>query len=176
MSQAKSSYRRSANGLIGALIAVLLTIAFVWGLTWFQRRSTPNPAATVSYASSLQVARQLAGFQVLAPTPKPTWWRCTSVAYTPGTHHDTSWHLGGLTTDGQYIGLEQGIESPGVFIPANTAANQPRSPVTIDGAEWTRLASGQGETALVHERGKVTTIVTGTAPLSQLETFAAALK
>lgn len=176
MSQVRGGYRQSVGGLIGALIAVLVGIAFVWGLSRFQHRDPPNPAPTVNYAAALAQARHESPFHVLAPQPPPAGWRADSVDWR-GAGPDVSWHLGFLTSGGAYVGLEQGNALPRDFIPASTPADQPGSPVVIRDQQWLTLTSADGhETALLRVGNHVTTIVTGTAPLSQLTTFAASLK
>lgn len=176
MSERRSGYRTSVPGLIGAMLAVLALIVFVWGLTRFQHRDVDDPAETVDYTSELSDARAQAPFDVLAPDPAPQGWRATSVKWS-GAGPEVSWHLGFLTGTGDsagYVGLEQGNAQPGPFVAESTTADQPGPPVTIAGAEWQQLTQGD-ETALVLFGDGVTTVVTGTVPLDELITFAASL-
>ncbi len=178
MSQGRSSrrYQRSFRGLIGAMLAVLLTILVVWGLTWFQRRPTEPPGETVQYTKLLAHAREVAPFHVLAPEPEPSGWRATSASYTPTRQHDT-WHLGFLTRQGQYVGLAQSTMSRQDLLQAKTRARQGDGAVTVAGHHWRRLTSADGkETALVRTHGDVTVLVTGTAGLASLKTLVRSLR
>jgi len=176
VSQARRGYQRSAGGLVGAILASLLVIAFVWGLTQLQDREPVDPARTVDYAAVLQEARRQAPFDVLAPTPEPAGWRATSVEW-QGAGPENAWSLGGLTEEGEYVGLKQGNATSRDFVAEGTPANQPGDPVAVDGEEWRTLTSGDGEEiALVRAGGDVTTIVTGTASLGYLLEFAGTLR
>jgi hypothetical protein len=172
---ARGSYSRSVSGLVGALLAVLVLILAIWGLSRFQHRDTPDPARTIDYTSDLTLARERAPFGVLAPRPAPPGWRATSAQWN-GQGPTVSWHLGFLTPEGEYVGLEQSNAPTAGFVRAHTAANQPGSPVSISGQQWQTLSSSGGsEHALLRTAGDVTTLVTGTAPPDQLREFAASL-
>jgi hypothetical protein len=178
VSQQRSSYRRSASGLVGAMIMALLTIAFVWGLTRFQHRDVDSPVTTVDYAADLTRARSQAPFEILAPDRAPEGWRPTSVSW-DGVGPVYSWHLGFLTSDAadaEYVGLEQGNAGPAEILADSTVADQPAGTVDIGGDRWEIFASSDGdETALVLEGGQVTTVVTGTAPQDALVVFVESL-
>ncbi|MGH3447254.1 MAG: DUF4245 domain-containing protein [Nocardioidaceae bacterium] len=175
-SRSSRGYKRSFGGLIGALVAAFGVIAVVWGLTALQHTEQPNPVHTVDYGDALKAARREAPFAVLAPEPVPAGWRATSVDYTT-KGGDVTWHLGFLTRDGEYVGLEEGNVSKHDLLEAKTRADQPGKPVRADGQRWGTLTSSDGdETAIVRHARGVTTLVTGTATLEQLTTFAARLR
>lgn len=173
--QPSRTYQRSAAGLIGALLAVLGLIVVVWALSRFQHRGVADPAQPIDYRGQLADARRTAPFPVLAPSAVPAGWRATSASW-DGQPPDLTWHLGFLTTDGQYVGLEQG-RSPGAdFVARSTSATVPGQPVTVTGHRWQTLSSSSGDDrALVRRNPAFTTVVTGTAPFSQLKSFAASL-
>lgn len=171
----RSGYQRSVPGLLGALIAVLVLIASVWVLSRFQHRGVVDPTETVDYTADLAEARDSAPFDVLAPSPAPSGWRATSVEW-DAVRPDVSWHLGFLTPEGDYVGLEQGNAPASAFVAANTPATQPGEAVRIGAESWQSLVSADGrEHALVRRAEDVTTVVTGTAPLSELVAFAESL-
>ena len=174
VSETRSGYRRSAGGLVGAIVACLLLFLAMWGLTRFQTRDNDDPVQTVDYRAELDQARRQAPFDVLAPVPAPSGWRATSALWR-GAGPEVSWHLGFLTSTGDYVGLEQGNALARLFIADRTPADTPGDPVAIDGTEWQVLTSGDDETALVLEGDDVTTIVTGTAPEAELIEFAESL-
>lgn len=171
----RGGYSRSVPGLVGALIAVIALIVGIWALSRFQHRDIPDPARTVDFRSDLATARAAAPFDVLAPRAVPPGWRATSASW-DGQGPTVSWHLGFLTPAGDYVGLEQGNAPAADFVDAHTPAVEPGAPVTIDGAQWQALSTSDGiEHALVRSQGAVTTLVTGTAPMAELESFAASL-
>lgn len=171
----RGGYSRSVPGLFGALIAVLVLIAGIWGLSRFQHRDIPDPAQTIDFSSELATARADAPFDVLAPHPVPPGWRATSVNW-DGQGASATWHLGFLTPAGEYVGLEQGNAPAAEFIRGHTSADSPGQPVRIGGQQWQSLSSTDGtEHALLRSQGSVTTLVTGTASPAELETFAASL-
>lgn len=175
MSMQRPRYQRSVPGMIGAVIAVLGLIAAVWALSQFQRGGSQNPAKTVDYTSELRVARSQAPFVVLAPSSEPKGWRATSVEWR-GAGPEVSWHLGFLTDDDEYVGLEQSNGRSEEFVGAHTRADQPQPPVSIAGGQWEALRSKDGaENALVRVEGPMTVLVTGTASPEQLQEFVESL-
>jgi hypothetical protein len=178
VSETRSGQRRSAGGLVGAVIMSLVLIAAIWLLSRFQHHDTADPAPTVDYSAALKQARAEAPFAVLAPHPLPVGWRATSARW-DGTGPTMTWHLGLLTAtgaDAQYVGLDQSNDVPREFIAATTTADEPGPPVEIGGVAWKMLSSADGqETALVLERPGVTTLVSGTAGTSVLEGYAESL-
>jgi hypothetical protein len=178
VSDSRSGYRQSVSGLVGALVMSLLLVAAIWLLSRFQHHDPANPAPTVSFSAQLAQARSEAPFKVLAPHPVPPGWRATSARW-DGAGPAVSWHLGLLTakgSDAQYVGLDQSNDIPRDFIAATTTADEPGPRVVIGGMVWKTLTSADGhETALVQERPKVTTIVSGTASKAVLEGYVASL-
>jgi Protein of unknown function (DUF4245) len=174
--QPSRSYQRSAPALIGALLAVLALIVVVWGLSQFQRSTLPNPAPAVDYHTAFAAARKAAPFRVLAPERLPPGWRATSVNW-DDLRPVLSWHLGLLTAQGQYVGVEQGTGPSSSFVRAKTPATQPVAVVRLRSQRWRVLQSPDGtEHALVSREKGATTVVTGTAPLAQLESFTSSLR
>ncbi|MBA2559597.1 MAG: DUF4245 family protein, partial [Propionibacteriales bacterium] len=89
---------------------------------------------------------------------------------------EVSWHLGFRTDTGDYVGLEQGNQPSAQFLAARTPADRPAEAVVVAGRTWTALTSDDtGEHAFVLVDEGVTTVVTGTAPASDLVAFAASL-
>jgi hypothetical protein len=163
------------GGMVGALIAIFGLIAFVWGLSWFQHKDPPNPAATIQYGAALSAAREQSPFHILAPEPVPPGLRATSVSW-DAVGPDKTWQLGFLTPDQDFIGLFQGSGPSDAFIAAETPATKPGAPVTIRGVQWLTLTNpDRGETALVRAERGVTVVVTGTADESELVTFVTSL-
>ncbi len=161
------------SGLIGAMAVSLALIGCFFAFSFFQSGSSTDPAPSVDYTGVLAQARSQAPFPVLAPTSLPAGWHATSVDWN-GSGPENAWHLGLLTNQDEYVGLEQGNAIAQTFIAEHTRADEPGPPVQIAGQTWQTLTSGN-ETALIHTGDSVTTVVTGTAPESQLVVFAASL-
>ena len=176
MSERSSGHQQSISGLFGALVVVLVLVAAVWGLSLTHGRPSVRPAEAIDYSADLAEAGRQAPFAVLAPADTPSGWVATSARWS-GAGPEVSWHLGFRTDDGEYVGLEQGNQSPSSFVAARTVADQPVEPATIAGRTWSTLISGDGdEHALVLLGEGVTTVVTGTAPEEDLIAFAASLR
>ncbi len=177
MSQTRSGYTRSVSGLAGAIVMSLLLIASIWALSRFQHRDPADPAPPVDYLAPLAAARGVAPFDVLAPAEVPAGWQATSTRWV-GEGEQMSWHLGFLTAPsaGEYVGLDQGTAAPQDIVAATTSADQPNGSVKVGGVAWSSLVSSDGnESALVLRGDGVTTVVSGTASESVLQTFAGSL-
>ena len=174
MSQTRSGYRRSLGGLIGAILACLGLILAIWLLSQLQGDPDVDPAPPIDYAEELAGARAAAPYDVLAPSQLPDGWRATSASFDVAGPIQT-WHLGMLTGDDEYVGLEQSNATVSQVVEGATPADQPGPPAMIDGARWQTLTSGEGETALILAGDDVTTVVTGTASRETLVDFVASL-
>ncbi|HET7173541.1 MAG TPA: DUF4245 family protein [Nocardioidaceae bacterium] len=165
---------RTPATFVAALVVVVAVVAGLWGLGWWQRRTPTNPVPTVRYGATLAQARLVAPFAVLAPAPAPAGWRATSVDWT--THAGkVSWHLGFLTPDDEYVGLEQSNRTPRTFVAVSTTARRAGGSRVIDGQSW-RVLLSPSQRALVHDGPGVTTVVTGTGTLAQLAAFVRTLR
>src|SRR5690606_30795495 len=110
-----------------------------------------------------------------APAELPEGWRATSVRYTPG--RSWAWHVGILTADEEYVGLEQARMAPDELVAAVAEGTEPAGETSVDGGAWqVRTDEERGETTLVRRTGKVTTVVTGSASQQTLEDFVRLLR
>jgi len=122
----------------------------------------PDPAPPLDYVAAADAAREAAPFDVLAPTALPQGWRATSVRYQAGA--EAHWHLGVLTAQDEYVGLEQIADDVEDAVAAFAPGTSPVGSATIDGVRWeVRTDPDRGETTLVRHNGEVSTVVTGTA-------------
>jgi Protein of unknown function (DUF4245) len=157
-----------------------MLIAAIWLLSRFQHHDPIDPVSPVPYAQILAEARAAnPPFPILAPDHVPSGWRATSASWA-GTGRQFTWHAGFLTAEGsdaQYVGLDQARQNPAEFREQTTRADEPGRTVTVGGRSWQVWTSvDHDETALVRtdQRG-TTTIVSGTATSSVLQTFAGSL-
>jgi len=138
--------------------------------------SPPNDEQTVDYARVVPDVRKAARLAILAPPSLPHGWRATSVRFTddPPQH----WHLGVLTEQNRYVGLEQGQQSVTAMVNeyVDSAASRRRS-VRVGARTWASYADSGGDLALVRRDGQTTTLVVGhEVPRATLVRYVASLR
>lgn len=169
----RARYRTMRN-LVGSLFACFLVIGFLALVTW---RPHDEEVRRVDYAPQLAEARKVAPYRVLAPEPMPAGWQATSAEVRAPEGQPVTWHLGVITGDKRYVGLEQSNDRPGDVLADELGRTRDDGTSTIGTATWQRKALlDRDERALVLSTPTVTTIITGTADYATLDTFAAALR
>jgi hypothetical protein len=112
---------------------------------------------------------------VLAPRSLPPGWIATSVRFTPG--QDQAWHLGTLTGDRKYVGLEQADRAASDMVEQYVDPDATRGDDrTINGETWQTWSDAGGDHALVREAHGVTTVLVGAVPESTLESYLGTLR
>lgn len=141
------------------VVLVVLVLAFVL-FRDLNRSDPPSPVRAVEYVQAAEFAREQASFDLVAPASLPEGWRATTVEYVPGS--DDLWHLGLLTDEDRYVGLEQADASAESLVEAYVDDAAVRGePVEIDGERWTTWTDEGGDLALVRRAGETTTLVVG---------------
>ncbi len=162
-------YQRSFSGMVGAMLLLVLIVAGYALLRDLNRSDPADPVEPVDWRSTAAYARDEAGFEVLAPQRLPQGWIATSVRF--GRGDQESWHLGVLTDQRRYIGLEQSEDSAGTmvetFVDEEAEAD---GEVSVAGQTW-QVWRDEEDTALVRESGDITTLVVGTVGREQLEDY-----
>ncbi|MGI8986622.1 MAG: DUF4245 domain-containing protein [Nocardioidaceae bacterium] len=154
--------------------AVLLAIiAVLAGAQQLLSAPPTDPVRPVEYASKAESARTVAPFEVLAPPELPEGWRATSVRFTPGD--EATWHLGILTDEDKYVGVEQAVGDVEALLEEHAAQSEPAGSLDLGGDTWQLLRDGD-ETTLVRDDGGSATLVTGDAPQADVERLAASLR
>lgn len=154
------------------LLAVIGVIAFYQAVL---TDDAARPNQTVDYAPAVEAARRDAGYPVAAPARLPDGWRATNVRYTPG--ESWAWHLGVLTPEEEYVGLEQARIGPESLVSEVADETEPDGTTEIDGVAWrVRRDEDRGETTLVRHLRGVTTVVTGSASQETLEAYVRSLR
>jgi hypothetical protein len=177
----RQAYRRdkrksqTVGNMVFAMVICLVVVAFLILVTW---RSKPaeTPKA-IEYTAQLQDAKAAAAW-VRGPEPMPTGWVATSVEFRKPQQEPMTWHLGVVTTETKYVGLEQSNVSGGKFLAEKLGRTSDGGTSTVAGVTWQRkvLLDHKGENALVLVGSGVTTIVTGNAGYPALEAFASVLR
>jgi Protein of unknown function (DUF4245) len=161
--------------VVRSLVIVLLVIGAVALYQSVLTDDPGDPTPAVDYQTAVRAVREDVGYPVLAPTELPDGWEATSVRYTPGPRW--GWHVGVLTADEEYVGLEQAVIDPDDLIESAAEGTVPAGTTEIDGAEWqVRRDESRGETTLVRQQRDVTTLVTGSASQETLEDYVRSLE
>jgi hypothetical protein len=176
VSQPSARYQRSTGGLIGAML-VLAVIIIGWVTIRSLASEDPvSPVKRVDYARDVPLAREAADFELIAPPRLPRGWQATTVRFTPapGAH----WHLGVLTDDRRYVGLEQSRSSVRSMVEEYVDESATRGrPADVAGKPWATYTDPGGDLALVRRAGTTTTVVVGhEVPRSTLVSYAASLR
>lgn len=178
--QSAGRYPRSARGMIGAMLAVVLGVVAYVGIGSLLSDNRATPVPTVGYSGWAKSGREDGKLLVLTPSPMPRGWRATSAGYTPGM--DPRWHLGMLTGSGRYVGLEERWAPPGPMVREYVDPHATRhGTARVGGRTWQVWTDHGGDYALVSSRPsrarhhRETVLVVGDAPPAAIRSFAASL-
>ncbi len=168
---AEDRTKRGVRDLILSLAVVGIFVAFLVAVAW---RPSPEPVRTVDPTLQLEAARAQADYPVLAPVGLSADWKPTSARF-EATQTGSSWFLGYVTPDDQYIAITQTDGDPASFVAEQTLDGTADGERTIDGQLWRQYVSGE-QRSLVTTRGGATVVVTGTVGYDQLQEFAGRLR
>jgi hypothetical protein len=173
-SQADRAKARTMKNMVWALLACFIVVAFLMIVTW---RPKEEKVRAVEYTAQLQDARKLAPW-VRGPEPMPSGWTATSVEFRAPQQSPVTWHLGVVTAEKKYVGLEQSNVTASAYQFDKLGKTADDGTSTVAGVTWQRkkLLDRDKEQALVLIGSGATTILTGNAGYQALETFAAALR
>jgi hypothetical protein len=165
---------RTMTNMVWALLACLIVVAFLAIVTW---RPKSEQVRAIEYTAQLQDAKKVAPW-IRGPEPMPAGWSATSVQFRAPEQSPVTWHLGIVTDQKKYVGLEQSNVSGPAFQADKLGKTEDDGTATVAGVVWQRktLLDRDNEKALVLIGSGVTTIVTGNAGYPALETFAATLR
>ena len=162
-------YQRSFSGMVGAMVLLVLVIGAYVVVRDLNRNDPDNPVEPVDWQPAATYAREQADFPLLAPQRLPEGWIATSVRF--GNGEEQTWHLGALSDQEHYVGLEQSQDSTSAmvdqFVDPEAEAD---GEVTVSGETW-QVWRDETDTALVQESDEVTTLVVGTVDQDQLEDY-----
>ncbi|WP_433008439.1 DUF4245 domain-containing protein [Kribbella sp. CA-294648] len=165
---------RTLTNMVWALLACFIVVAFLMLVTW---RPKEERVRAVDYTPQLAEARKVAPW-VRGPEPMPAGWTATSATFRAPQQSPITWHLGIVTDQKKYVGLEQSNVTSNGFQTDKLGKTEDDGTATVAGVVWQRktLLERKNEHALVLIGSGVTTIVTGNAGYPVLETFAATLR
>jgi Protein of unknown function (DUF4245) len=175
------SARRGLGNLRSMVISMVVIMAAV--LAWVAMvprvREISQPAVDVT--SVARQVRQETGWAISQPQ-LPAGWKATNVRFDTSAEGFRTWHAGYLSPDGQYISIDQ-TEARGAtdsWVSDRTSNGQAEGAMSAAGTMWLKLSSRAIVQHSLVSKGQgareLTTVLSGTAPYSQLVQFAAALK
>ena len=133
---------------------------------------------TVDAAQQVAAAREVAAYPVLAPRDLPAGWRPTSARYAAApaaAGSSVTLHLGYVTPRERYLALEEG-DAAG-FVAGTLGKGAQRLPdLDIGGQPWQQWRTAAGELALSRTAGGRSVVITGSAGLDEVRTFAGSLR
>jgi hypothetical protein len=174
VSEQPGRYERSFGGMVGAMILLLLVVGAFVVFRDVNRTEPADPVRPVEWRGATSYARGEADFRLLAPGRVPEGWVATSVRFE--RQDGQSWHLGFLTDEQRYVGLEQSEEPPSTMVEQFVDEEAERGEdVIIDGRTW-QAWSDERDNALVREGDDVTTLVVGSVPKDVLVDFVRSLR
>lgn len=174
---ASPASRRSFAGLVGAMLVTVLV-----GGGWYllgRPHADVQPVKTVPWAFWVTSGRSDGKLAMLAPAALPRGWRPTSASYVSGV--DPRWHLGMLTPQGKFVGLEESPRTTQDLVEQYVDENATRGKdVTVGGARWQSWTDAGGDYAVVRTLaapggGQERVLVYGSAPDAQVRSFAESL-
>jgi hypothetical protein len=151
-------------GVLGAL----LIASFVVGK--LMTVHPDRPTSTVKLSDAVAGARAIAKFDVIAPTSLPAGADATSARFGP-----QAWHLGVLTKDNKYLGLEQAPTKPATLIHDFAAKSRPAGTARIAGKTWAVRTETDGDRVYVRDFGRTSVLVISGAGPAVAERYVSSL-
>jgi hypothetical protein len=167
-----------ASGSVGdtfrnALRTTAVMGALLLGLVLVGQLVTVTPERSeseVDLADAVTGAQATATFDVLAPRGMPDGWIATSARFT-----SDAWHLGVLTDDDKYIGLEQTTTSAKTIIDDFAPRSRTVREVQVAGDEWQLRTEADGDRVYVRDVGDTSVLVVGSAGRADMERYLSSL-
>ena len=150
--------------VLGAIILALFAIGRLVTVT------PDEPTRAVDYRSAVESSRTVADFELLAPDSLPEGWRATSVRF-----EQDSWHLGVLTDDDEYVGLEQVAATPQRAVERFAKGSRVYAKTVVAGESWSLRTGPRDDLTYVRRDGDMTIVVIGTAPRVVMERYISSL-
>ncbi len=169
--------RETVRDMVISMAVVGLGIAALMLVTW---RPKPEAQVRVVDWKPAAVAAQFAShYPVVTPVGLSDQWRATSARFEvePQSAGKPVWHVGYVTPNNSYAGVEQSDADPAIFISRTVDGGRPDGEVVVGGRPWQSYGPGaNGFRSLVRAEGGSTVIVTGSADSAELTALAAALQ
>lgn len=165
--------RQSVGDMLRSMAVVLGVVGVILLVTW---RPQPEPIREVPVEPVAIIASAQADFPVFVVDARHTG-AATSVRWesTPESDGEMVWHVGYVTPDEEYLQLSQSLADSPSYLAEQTTDGEiletyedlPAAVQSLTGEGWVPWQQGDRR-SLVRENDGATTILTGTAPWSDL--------
>lgn len=152
--------------IVRSMVVIGIIILALYGVGQLFSSGEKAKVDTVDYASVVEQARPAATFPLAAPTSLPQGWRATSARY-----QTNGWHLGVLTDDGDYVGLEQVRSSVDRAVEQFADGSKPAGTAEVAGQTWTVRSGPNGRWTYVRSEDGLTTLVNSSASRAVVEDY-----
>lgn len=168
----------SAKNLVYSLLAVLAMVAVLVAIVP-RPDSLGGPPVPIGQKAAQVKAES--GWPIVTPQGLPASWAPTSVRYVPVTGGLETWHVGYRTPSGEFVAVEQTRGATREWIAAQTNRAPRTGTVEVAGKTWEKFVRDnkvQNSLLNVAPAGsdELTTLITGTAPFEEMETYIEALR
>jgi hypothetical protein len=150
--------------VLGAIILALFALGRLVTVT------PDAPTPSIDYQSAVESSRTVAEYDVFAPSSLPDGWRATSVRFEKG-----EWHLGVVTDDDDYVGLEQVEADPARAVERFANGSRAFGDTEVGGETWSLHTGPRDDLTYVRRDAGSTIVVTGTAPRHVMERYISSL-
>jgi Protein of unknown function (DUF4245) len=169
----------------GNLRSMVISLVFIMAavLAWVAMvprvREISQPALDAT--SVARQVRQETGWAISQPQ-LPAGWKATNVRFDSGADGVKTWHAGYLSPDGHYVSIDQTQVSGATdsWTSARTSDGRAEGTLYAEGRTWLKLSSQDIVQRSLVSKGSgahdLTTVLSGTAPYTQLVQFAETLK
>jgi hypothetical protein len=159
-------------GLVALVVAA--SLIFVPGL-FHPSKSQRFPGA--NYRDYVAGFRQLTGQSAYTPTTLFHGWSANAASLT-GSKTTAHLHIGWVTPNSKYAGLEESVSSPAGFVRSvlGVSITAVTGNVTLGANNWQTLRSARGEYSVVRVSNGVTLVVTGSASIEEIDMLAGSLQ
>ena len=167
--------RTTGRTFVGLMRALLPSLVVVLVLVWWQRGDA-RPVPTVDPGPEIAYAQRISPTPLPAPVGVPDGWRATSARVDAPSGEGRSpvtLSIGYLTAAERFAQVVISDRPVGRVL-GDAAPGSTADGIGPEG--FTRYRTGRGEPVLVAERGAVTVLVTGDAPVEDLTLLAEAVR
>lgn len=165
--------RKTAFDMLRSMAVVLALVFVIVLLAW---RPLPEEVRVIDPVPVIDAAAMQADFTVQVPEGLDEQWRPTSARWEPTQESGDLpvLHIGYVTPSDQYAQLSQSREASEQYLGEQTSGGAPVGTREVDGIVWQEWQAPD-RLSLVQIEDGVTTIVSGTGTVAELESMARVL-
>jgi hypothetical protein len=164
--------------VLRSMFLLVIPVLLLAGFVALKQRGH-DPVREITYTQELAGAREKAAYPVVAPVGLDSGWRATSVRLTDEGDGRSLWHMGWLSPEDNYVGLEQSDDGRDDLLEQLFQGTREDGSSLVVGQTWERLrevGDDPADYALMRSVDGVTTVVLGRGGYAELEAFAETLQ